>query len=384
MLAASSKVGKSWMLLDLATSIATGTRFLKWNTTAGRVLFINFEIHRAFIKKRLQILQERKQLTNLDNLDIWTLRGASANPEELLERIIDETRADHYALIILDPIYKLMVGRSENMAGGVGALCHNVERLVEETGAAAIYAHHFTKGNQSKKTAMDRMSGSGVFARDADTIITLTEHEEERCFTVELTLRNLPPQQAFVVEWNFPLMVERADLDPKDLKGERVEDDGDLETILALLDDRPLRTGEWERAAQAKGYSHATFFRMKEKIDEGKRVTWNRRERTWARAGAATAAEPGPAPAGSRADQRETSETVETSETTETTETAETPTAGQAAPSVSTGQEVSGLKSIKSLNTPCSSAGELLADAAAMSSADEGRTEEGAEGKDNP
>src|ERR1035438_5884577 len=65
-LAASSKVGKSWMLLDLATSIATGTRFLKWNTTAGRVLFINFEIHRAFIKKRLQIIQERKQLTNLD------------------------------------------------------------------------------------------------------------------------------------------------------------------------------------------------------------------------------------------------------------------------------------------------------------------------------
>ena len=124
-LAASSKVGKSWMLLDLATSIATGTRFLKWNTTAGRVLFLNFEIHRAFIKKRLQIIQERKQLTNLDNLDIWTLRGASANPEELLERIIDETRADHYALIILDPIYKLMVGRSENMAGGVGALSHD-------------------------------------------------------------------------------------------------------------------------------------------------------------------------------------------------------------------------------------------------------------------
>jgi|ERR1035438_1495155 hypothetical protein len=76
---------------------------------------------------------------NLDNLHIWTLRGASANPEELLERIIDETRADHYALIMLDPIYKLMVGRSENMAGGVGALCHNVERLVEQTGAAVIY-----------------------------------------------------------------------------------------------------------------------------------------------------------------------------------------------------------------------------------------------------
>jgi hypothetical protein len=40
---------------------------------------------------------------------------------------------------------------------------------------------------------MDRMSGSGVFARDADTILTLTEHEVEGCFAVEMNLRNLPP-----------------------------------------------------------------------------------------------------------------------------------------------------------------------------------------------
>ena len=52
-LASSSKAGKTWLLLGLAISVATGTPFLKWVTNIGKVLFINFEIHRAFIKQRL-------------------------------------------------------------------------------------------------------------------------------------------------------------------------------------------------------------------------------------------------------------------------------------------------------------------------------------------
>src|SRR5208337_2754717 len=101
------------------------------------------------------------------------------------------------------PIYKLMAGRSENMAGGVGALVQQIDRLVEKTGAAVVYAHHYTKGNAAKKKTIDRMSGSGVFARDADTIITLTEHEEEGCYVLETTLRNLAPQPPFVVQWRY-------------------------------------------------------------------------------------------------------------------------------------------------------------------------------------
>jgi hypothetical protein len=88
--------------------------------------------------------------------------------------------------------------------------------------------HHFTKGNASRKKPIDRMSGSGVFARDADTIITLTEHVEDGCYTLETTLRNFPPQAPFVVEWQFPLMVERPDLDPADFKGSEVEEEDEL------------------------------------------------------------------------------------------------------------------------------------------------------------
>jgi hypothetical protein len=283
-LAGPSKMGKTCVLLDLATSIASGIPFLRWKTTTGKVLFINFEIHEAFFKQRLEHIKERKQLANLDNLSIWTLRGQTVDFDELMEKILGRIEEDWFSLIILDPIYKLMVGRSETTASSVGMLCHDVERLVESTGASVIYAHHFTKGNGSKKEAMDRMSGSGVFARDADTILTFTEHEEEKCYAVEMTLRNLPPQEPFVVEFDYPVMLERKDLNPFDLaKDQGEQESDDLKPLLALLDEKPLTVGEWEKAAKDESYSRATFFRIKKRLESDKLFQFNRMDKMYSR-----------------------------------------------------------------------------------------------------
>jgi hypothetical protein len=342
-LGGSSKAGKTWLLLDLAVSIATGTPFLRWPTTAGKVLFINLEIHRAFIKDRLHKITARKGLTDLSNLSIWTLRGQGADFDTLLEQIIERIQGERYALIILDPLYKLMVGRSENTAGSVGVLCHQIEQLIERTGAAVVYAHHFAKGNAAKKKAMDRLSGSGVFARDADTIITFTEHEEEGCYVVEITLRNLPPQPPFVVQWDVPVMVERRDLDPADLKRGGDEDlqEDDLEPLVELLEEKPLTTGEWQAAAERDGYSRATFYRMKQKLVAARRVTMDQTPTFWTRAGDDISQ--------SQVSAVSKVETIETIETTETSETAETNTVCQAAPAPSASTEVSSLKSSSSL-----------------------------------
>jgi hypothetical protein len=51
---------------------------------------------------------------------------------------------------------------------------------------------------------MDRISGSGVFARDPDTIITMTRHEQDDAFATEMTLRNHPPQEPFVIRRGTP------------------------------------------------------------------------------------------------------------------------------------------------------------------------------------
>ena len=279
-LASGSKAGKTWLLLYLALCVATGAPFLRWATAMGIVLYINLELQLAFIKDRLDVLMKHLGITAADNLHLWNLRGKTADFDALTQHLIKQTEGKGYALIIIDPIYKAMIGRSENTAAGVGMLCHQIERIAERSGAAVVYAHHFTKGDAKKKSVMDRMSGSGVFARDADTILTLTEHTEPNCYTLETILRNLPSQPSFVVEWHFPVMVERDDLDPEDVVAEDVEDEND-HGVMALLEDKPLSSGEWQVQALGLGVSRATFYRIKSELRTGGYVGFDMKTKTW-------------------------------------------------------------------------------------------------------
>ena len=51
------------------------------------------------------------------------------------------------------------------------------EDQVKKTGCSVIYCHHHSKGSQGMKRAMDRASGSGVFARDPDAQLDMIELE---------------------------------------------------------------------------------------------------------------------------------------------------------------------------------------------------------------
>ena len=76
----------------------------------------------------------------------------------------------------------------------VARFTKRLDKITKEMHTSMIYVHHFSKGKQSNKDAMDRFSGSGVAARDADVILSLTElkvpwGETRRAFRMESTLR---------------------------------------------------------------------------------------------------------------------------------------------------------------------------------------------------
>jgi cobalamin biosynthesis Co2+ chelatase CbiK len=282
-LGSSSKACKTWILLDAALSVATGTPWFKWQTQKGRVLFINFEIPRAFIRKRIQVLCEKKGIADASNLDVWNLRGQAAPLGKLESELVSRIKDQGYSLVIIDPIYKALGGRDENSAGDISELCNELERIAVQTGAAVLYAAHFSKGNQAKKETIDRIGGSGVYGRDPDTIITLTKHKEEqdRAFTVDLILRNFPEQESFVVAWNYPLMTQRDDLDPDDLKQvrgrTRTHEPADL---LEVMGKDFLTTTEWKARAEEAGISSASFYRILKEIKKSGRVFLGK-DRKW-------------------------------------------------------------------------------------------------------
>jgi AAA domain len=97
----------------------------------------------------------------------------------LLPKFRSRIRDQVHALVIIDPTYKLLGTADENSATDISALLNMVESLAVSTGAAVAMAGHFAKGNASAKESIDRISGSGVFARDPDSLIIFTKHEQE-------------------------------------------------------------------------------------------------------------------------------------------------------------------------------------------------------------
>lgn len=236
-----SKSFKTWTLLDLAISVACGVPWLDMQTNAGRVLYVNFEIPAWSWQSRLkQVTQAKGVMLLPDQLSVWNLRGYGADYRLLLPEVRRTVRMD-FALIILDPIYKLYGGTDENKAGDVAALLNSIEDLATTSGAAVAFGAHFSKGNQSAKESIDRISGSGVFARDPDSLLVFTRHEEENAFTVEATLRNYPPLEPFVARWDFPRFVRDPDLDPNNLKnGPGPKPKHELVELLSAISDTTL------------------------------------------------------------------------------------------------------------------------------------------------
>ena len=210
MFAGGSKAAKTFTLMHLGLSVAEGRLFWGRETERGRVLYVNFEIAAAFFQKRLQQLADAGAFVQpLQNFDIWNLRGFATNAKDIIPKIIERCREENYSMIIIDPIYKLMDGRNENAAGEMAEFLNWFEKLSQETGAAVVYSHHFAKGLASGKEQLDRASGSGVFSRHADGIITMTGHEVVDAFVVEATLRNFRAPAPFVVRWEYPYDEDR-------------------------------------------------------------------------------------------------------------------------------------------------------------------------------
>lgn len=215
-----SKSYKTWTLLNLAACVASGTPWFgrECVKTGKDVIFLNFEVPHEFFLQRVKSVCDAMGIEVPSNLCIWSLRGVCNDLRVILAALEEKVADDNLALICIDPIYKALGDRDENSAGDMGLLMNEVEALVERTGAAAAFGAHYSKGNQSEKDPLDRISGSGVFARDPDTIMGLTAHEEDNCFTVHAALRNFGGIEPFVVEWDFPLFRSRGDLDANRLR----------------------------------------------------------------------------------------------------------------------------------------------------------------------
>ncbi len=275
LLGGGSKAYKSWSLIDLALSLHAGVPWWGQQTHQARVLFINFEIQEWSFRNRLADVIKAKGLEGkVDDFDVWTLRGHAADLTLIRPMIEKQIEGRGYQAIILDPNYMLMGDRDENSAGDMSTLMNEFEYLATRHNLSIILSHHFSKGNKSGSEAIDRFSGSGVFARNPDTLVVLTPHEEdERTFTCEVTLRNFSPMDAFVVQWGYPLFRQNFNLNPDKLKKPGAHKAVDDKRFLTEMGSKEWLAGDLCRHIMEKlEVSESTFYRHLKRLSKANKI----------------------------------------------------------------------------------------------------------------
>ncbi|MCD8200546.1 MAG: AAA family ATPase [Clostridia bacterium] len=207
-----SKANKSFFLIELGIAISQGLEFLGFQCEKGKVLYINMEIDKDSCNDRvIQIARAMGVEKDPDRMfAMKNMRGLARPLEELVDELITEYKDENFAAIIVDPIYKLMTG-DENNATDMGAFTNHFDRLCTALGCSVIYSHHHSKGAKGALSILDRMSGSGVFARDPDALIDLTELEVENLpeemtgWEMGFVVRDFKRIKPLRVIFNYPL-----------------------------------------------------------------------------------------------------------------------------------------------------------------------------------
>ena len=218
LISGSSKAGKSFLLMELCISIAEGKKWLGFDCKKGRVLYVNLEIDPASAINRFLKIYEALgwKMTHAENIIIWNLRGHAVPLDKLVPKLVRRVRDQQLDAIIIDPIYKVITG-DENNASDMGAFCNQFDKICTDTGCSVIYCHHHSKGSQGMKKAIDRASGSGVFARDPDAQLDMIELElsddiknfvRDGCATgwrLESSLREFPNIKPVNFWFDYPI-----------------------------------------------------------------------------------------------------------------------------------------------------------------------------------
>ena len=145
-------LGKTWALLQLAVSLASGRAWFGLKTEKCRVGIVELEMHAYHLRERLKTLIEcvgdHEVMAGIDFVTKPYLRG----PVDLLDEdcrrgIASWCRRSGIKVLCFDALARCHVGMEKEMGKLVAAL----DLLREEAGVAIVLVHHERKGPTDKR-----------------------------------------------------------------------------------------------------------------------------------------------------------------------------------------------------------------------------------------
>lgn len=175
-----SAAGKSYCVIDMCLSIATGCdNWAGKRCKKGKVFYIAGE-GRDGLTRRLQAWAQHNDWNGegAENFLTNGRGGALLDTKEGLELIRHELTLAEFKpdLIVIDTVNKLF-GGDENSARDVGAFVRNCEALRDEFGCAIVLVHHTGHGDGTQ----DRARGSSAWRAALDMEVSVTKKDGRLC-----------------------------------------------------------------------------------------------------------------------------------------------------------------------------------------------------------
>lgn len=183
----SPKSGKTWLALDMAVSVASGSPCLDTFPvlSPGPVLLYAAEDSAAALRTRVETLA-RVHEVDFRQLDVhiikidW-LRLDRPDHQDRLESTLHVYKP---ALLVLDPLVRVH-SIDENVAGQVSMLLGYLRSLQRKTGAAIALIHHIRKNVSPTGAAGFSLRGSGDLYAWLDSFLYLRMHQGQRTLSAE-------------------------------------------------------------------------------------------------------------------------------------------------------------------------------------------------------
>ena len=256
-LASPPKFGKSWMCLDMAISVATGTDFMGLETRKDGVVYLALEDGDYRLQDRSRKVANGRDLP--DNLLL--VKQAPVLNEGLLKQIRDllDKTEQNIGMIIIDTLQKIrgVAGKTEGVYGYDYRELGAVHQFAIDNNLAVVLVHHLNKGGDDSDF-VSRLNGSTGVSGAADTIITLTRASRGSDETkMSITGRDVQERTLIIqMDWsNFRWILLG---DEKDVEKERdqieFQSDPVVKTILwGLADAEDMTDGDevvWSGTSQ--------------------------------------------------------------------------------------------------------------------------------------
>ena len=209
LISGSAKIGKSWLMLDLALKLAAGEPFWGMETVKCGVLYLSLEDTLARIQSRLMKLTDEAP----SNLRFAVTAGTIGNGLDTEIGSYLHTYPDT-KLIIIDTLQKIR-SQKNNASGGMYASDYEdisaLKQISASSGVSFLLVHHLRK--QKDSDVFNQVSGSSGITGAVDTSYVLQkESRESKTATLIATGRDIEMQKITLkfenLRWVF---VERKD-----------------------------------------------------------------------------------------------------------------------------------------------------------------------------